>query len=64
MQEMEETRKYFSQEHAVKNAKLVNLAIENRNAFCQEAFERNLRAIFGLMLDYLCTNEDTGKGTC
>lgn len=87
MQEMEETRKYFSQEHAVKNAKLVlgyvagirsdvdyayianfaklvNLAIENRNAFCQEAFGRNLRAIFDLMLDYLCTNEDTGKGTC
>ena len=66
MQEMEETRRFFSQEHAVKTtklvleyvdgvredvdyvyianfAKLVNLSIENRGAFCQEAFEKNLR---------------------
>lgn len=85
MQEMEETRKYFSTEYAVKNAKLVlgfldgirddvdygyianlaklvNLAIENRSAFCQEAFEQNLRAIFDLMLQYLCGNAD--KGFC
>ena len=83
MQEMEETRKYFSPEYAIKNtklvldyidgiredvdyayianfAKLVNLAIENRNAFCQEAFEQNLRALFDLMLQYLCTNADRG----
>lgn len=38
--------------------KLVNLAIENRNAFCQESFELNLRSIFGLMLQYLCGNAD------
>ena len=87
MQEMEETRKFFSQEHAVKTtklvleyvdgvredvdyayianfAKLVNLAIENRGAFCQEAFEKNLRTIFDMMLDYLSGNTDNGKGTC
>lgn len=81
MQEMEETKKFFSAEYAVKNtklvmdyldgiredidygyianfAKLVNLAIENRIAFCEEAFERNLRAIFGLMLQYLCGNAE------
>ena len=81
MQEMEETRKYFSAEYAVKNAKLVldyvedvredvdyayianfakliNLAIENRDAFCQEAFKQNLKAIFGMMLQYLCGNTD------
>lgn len=81
MQEMEETKKFFSAEYAVKNAKLVmgfldgiredidygyianfaklvNLAIENRSAFCEDAFERNLQAIFGLMLQYLCGNED------
>ncbi len=85
MQEMEETRKFFSAEYAVKNAKLVldwlegvredidytyianfakliNLAIENRNAFCQEAFEQNIRALFELMLQYLCGNAD--KGSC
>lgn len=85
MQEMEETRKFFSPEYAIKNtklvldyidgirenvdyayianfAKLINLAIENRNAFCHEAFEQNLRAIFDLMLKYLCTNAD--KGSC
>ena len=69
MQEMEETRKYFSAEYAVKNAKLVldyvegvredvdyayianfakliNLAIENRNAFCQEAdFRQEIRRL-------------------
>ena len=82
---MEETRKFFSPEYAIKNtklvldyidgiredvdyayianfAKLINLAIENRNAFCHEAFEQNLRAIFDLMLKYLCTNAD--KGSC
>ena len=87
MQEMEETRKFFSQEHAVKTtklvleyvdgvredvdyayianfAKLVILAIENRGAFCQEAFEKNLRTIFDMMLDYLSGNTDNGKGTC
>lgn len=81
MQEMEETKKFFSAEYAVKNAKLVmgfldgirenidygyianfaklvNLAIENRRAFCEDAFERNLQAIFGLMLQYLCGNAD------
>lgn len=91
MQEMEETKKYFSTEYAVKNtklvldyvdgvredvdyayianfAKLINLAIENRDAFCQEAFEQNLKAIFGVMLQYLCGNADkvpcqTEKGT-
>ena len=85
MQEMEETRKYFSAEYAVKNAKLVldyvegvredvdyayianfakliNLAIENRNAFCQEAFEQNLKAIFDMMLQYLCGNTDKVPG--
>lgn len=84
MQEMEETKKFFSAEYAVKNAKLVmgyldgiredidygyianfaklvNLAIENRSAFCEEAFERNLHAIFGLMLQYLCGNSDNGS---
>ena len=61
MQEMEETRKFFSQEHAVKTTKL---AIENRGAFCQEAFEKNLRTIFDMMLDYLSGNTDNGKGTC
>ena len=45
-------------------AKLVNLAIENRGAFCQEAFEKNLRTIFDMMLDYLSGNTDNGKGTC
>lgn len=87
MQEMEETKKYFSSEYAVKVAKmvldyvdgvredvdyayianfakLINLAIENRNAFCQEAFEKNLRAIFEMMLNYLCGNTDNKKGTC
>lgn len=87
MQEMEETKKYFSPEYAIKNAKLVldyvdgirpdvdyayianfaklvNLAIENRNAFCQEAFEQNLRAVFNLMLNYLCENADDKKGSC
>lgn len=81
MQEMEETKKFFSAEYAVKKAKLVmgfldgiredidygyianfaklvNLAIENRRAFCEDAFERNLQAIFGLMLQYLCGNAD------
>lgn len=81
MQEMEETKKFFSAEYAVKNAKLVmgfldgiredidygyianfaklvNLAIENRRAFCEDAFERNLQAVFGLMLQYLCGNAD------
>lgn len=71
MQEMEEPRRFFSQEHAVKAtklvleyvdgvredvdyayianfAKLVNLAIENRGAFCQEAFEKNLRSYMEL----------------
>lgn len=85
MQEMEETRKFFSAEYAVRNAKLVldyldgirpdvdygyianfakliNLTIENRNAFCQEAFGQNLSAIFDLMLQYLCGNAD--KGSC
>lgn len=85
MQEMEETRKYFSSEYAVKNAKLVlgyldgirpdvdygyianfakliNLAIENRKAFCQETFEQNISGIFSLMLNYLCGNAD--KGSC
>lgn len=85
MQEMEETRKFFSEEYAVKNAKLVldcldgirpdvdygyianfaklvNLAIENRNAFCREAFEQNLKALFDLMLQYLRGNAD--KGSC
>ena len=45
-------------------AKLVNLAIEHRGAFCQEAFEKNLRTIFDMMLDYLSGNTDNGKGTC
>lgn len=81
MQEMEETKKFFSSEYAEKNAKLmlgcldgvredvdygyianfvklVNLAIENRSAFCEEAFERNIQAVFGLMLQYLCGNTD------
>ena len=81
MQEMEETKKFFSAEYAEKNvklvmgfldgiredidygyianfAKLVNLAIENRRAFCEDAFERNLQAVFGLMLQYLCGNAD------
>ena len=85
MQEMEETRKFFSAEYAVKStrlvigyldgiredidygyianfAKLVNLAIENRSAFCEEAFDQNIRAVFGLMLQYLCGNTD--KGSC
>lgn len=85
MQEMEETRKFFSEEHAVKStklvldfldgiredvdygyianmAKLINLAIENRNAFCQGAFEQNLNALFSLMLQYLSGNAD--KGSC
>jgi len=85
MQEMEETKKFFSAEYAVKStklvvdyldgiredidyayianfAKLVNLAIENRSSFCEEAFERNLRAIFELMLQYLCGN--AGEGSC
>ena len=43
-------------------AKLVNLAIENRNAFCREAFEQNLKALFDLMLQYLRGNAD--KGSC
>lgn len=85
MQEMEETRKYFSSEYAVKNtklvleyldgirpdvnygyianfAKIINLAIENRNAFCQESFEQNLRAIFSLMLQYLCADSGNDFG--
>lgn len=81
MQKMDETKKYFSAEEAIKStklmmsylkgvredvdyayianfAKLVNLAIENRSSFCQEAFEQNLQAIFGLMLRYICGNSD------
>lgn len=83
MQEMEETKKFFSAEYAIKTAKmvmdymdgiredidygyianfakLVNLAIENRSAFCEESFDQNLQAIFGLMLQYLCGNTDKG----
>ena len=30
----------------------------------QEAFEKNLRTIFDMMLDYLSGNTDNGKGTC
>ena len=85
MQEMEETKKFFSAKYAVKNTKLVmdyldgiredidygyianfvklvNLAIENRSAFCEESFDRNLRTIFEIMLQYLCGNSD--KDSC
>lgn len=41
-------------------AKLVNTAIENRKSFCQEAFDMNLKAIFELMLSYLCGNAEMG----
>lgn len=39
--------------YIVNFAKLINLAIENRAAFCAEAFDKNLDAIFGMMLAYL-----------
>ena len=37
--------------------KLINLAIGNRRAFCQEAFDSNIKSIFGLMLSYLTDTE-------
>ena len=43
-------------------AKLINLAIENRNAFCQEVFEQNLKAIFDMMMQYFCGNTDKVPG--
>jgi hypothetical protein len=39
--------------YIVNFAKLINLAIENRAAFCAEAFDKNLDAIFSMMLTYL-----------
>ena len=44
-------------------AKLINLAIENRKAFCQDEFGQNLKAIFELMLQYLRGNADIGSCT-
>lgn len=42
-------------------AKIINMAIENRNMFCKEAFDMNLKAIFDLMLHYLNGSADIGK---
>ena len=39
--------------YIVNFAKLINLAIESRATFCAEAFDRNLDAIFRMMLVYL-----------
>ena len=39
--------------YIVNFAKMINLSIENRNAFCEDAFEKNLASIFDVMLNYL-----------
>ena len=44
--------------YIVNFAKMINLSIENRNAFCEDAFEKNLASIFGVMLSYLRGDSD------
>ena len=39
--------------YIVNFAKMINLSIENRKAFCEDAFEKNLASIFDVMVNYL-----------
>lgn len=43
--------------YIVNFVKIINMVIENRQAFCQDALERNLQALFDQMLAYLKADE-------
>ena len=44
--------------YIVNFAKMINMSIENRAAFCADAFEKNLASIFEVMLAYLRGDSD------
>lgn len=44
--------------YIVNFAKLINIAIENRDSFCQSAFKANLDSIMKIMADYLMGEEE------